>query len=260
MTKLAANLTMMFTEVEFLDRFAAAAKAGFKGVEYLFPYDYPKDAIAERLQSNGLTQALFDLPSGDWAGGERGIAILPDRVGEFQDGVGQALDYGETLGCKRITCLSGLRPEGISDDKLRQTFVDNLKFAAPKFAAAGITLLVEAINTRDIPGFWLDGTAKAISILAEVGAPNGGFQYDVYHMQVMEGNLAETIEQNLGAIKHMQLADNPGRHEPGTGEIDYDFLLPFIDKVGYDGWMGCEYNPAGRTEDGLGWAAPYLGN
>ena len=258
MTKLAANLTMMFTEVDFLDRFDAAAKAGFKGVEYLFPYDFPKDAIAERLQRNGLTQALFDLPSGNWAGGERGIAILPDRVGEFQDGVGQALDYAKTLGCKRITCLSGLTPKGISDDTLRQTFVDNLKFAAPKLAEAGITLLVEAINTRDVSGFWLDHTAKACSILDEVGAPNAAFQYDVYHMQVMEGNLAETIEKNLGVIAHMQLADNPGRHEPGTGEINYDFLLPFIDRAGYDGWMGCEYNPAGKTEDGLAWARPYL--
>ena len=259
MTKLAANLTMMFTEVDFLDRFDAAARAGFKGVEYLFPYDFPKDAIAERLQRNGLTQALFDLPSGNWAGGERGIAILPDRVGEFQDGVGQALEYAGTLGCERITCLSGLTPEGISDERLRQTFVDNLKFAAPKFAEAGVTLLVEAINTRDIPGFWLNGTSQARSILGEVGAPNTGHQYDIYHMQVMEGNLAETIEKNLDIIRHFQLADNPGRHEPGSGEINYDFLLPLIDTLGYDGWVGCEYNPAGNTEAGLAWAQPYLG-
>lgn len=259
MTKLAANLTMMFTEVDFLDRFDAAARAGFKGVEYLFPYDFPKDAIAERLQRNGLTQALFDLPSGNWAGGERGIAILPDRVGEFQDGVGQALEYAGTLCCERITCLSGLTPEGIPDDRLRQTFVDNLKFAAPKFAEAGVTLLVEAINTRDIPGFWLNGTAQARSILEEVGAPNTGHQYDIYHMQVMEGNLAQTIEKNLDIIRHFQLADNPGRHEPGSGEINYDFLLPLIDTLGYDGWVGCEYNPAGNTEAGLAWAQPYLG-
>ena len=260
MTKLAANLSMMFTEVDFLDRFDAAAGAGFKGVEYLFPYDFPKDAIKERLERNGLTQALFNLPAGDWAGGERGIAVLPDRVGEFQDGVGRALEYAETLDCKLINCLAGLAPEGVADDRLRRTFVDNLKFAAPRLADAGITLIVEAINTRDIPGFWLNYTAQSRSILEEVGAPNMGFQYDIYHMQVMEGNLAETIERNLDIIRHFQLADNPGRHEPGTGEINYDFVLPLIDMLGYDGWVGCEYNPAGKTEDGLGWAARYLGS
>ena len=258
MTKLAANLTMMFTEVDFLDRFDAAASAGFKGVEYLFPYDFPKEALKERLERHGLTQVLFDLPAGDWAGGERGIAILPDRVGEFQDGVGQALEYAKTLGCKRVTALAGLTPEGIPQDTLRQTFVDNLKFAAPRLAEAGITLLVEAINTRDIQGFWLNGTAQARSILEEVGAPNTGHQYDIYHMQVMEGNLAENIEKNLDIIRHFQLADNPGRHEPGTGEINYDFLLPLIDMLGYDGWVGCEYVPAGKTEAGLGWTAQYL--
>jgi len=259
MTKLAANLSMMFTEVDFLDRFDAAARAGFKGVEYLFPYDFPKEAIKERLERNGLTQVLFNMPAGDWAGGERGIAVLPDRVSEFQDGVGQAVEYAGVLGCKLINCLAGVAPEGIPDDRLGQTFIDNLKFAAPKLADAGLTLIVEAINVRDIPGFWLNYTAQARSILEEVGAANTGFQYDVYHMQVMEGNLAETIEKNLDIIRHFQLADNPGRHEPGTGEINYDFLLPLIDKLGYDGWVGCEYNPAGKTEDGLVWAAPYLG-
>jgi len=258
MTKLAANLTMLFTEVEFLDRFEAAAATGFSGVEFLFPYDFPKDAIRERLEGNGLTQALFNMPAGDWAGGERGIAVLPDRVGEFQDGVGQAVEYAGALGCNLINCLAGLAPEGVPDDRLRQTFVDNLKFAAPMLADAGITLIVEAINTRDIPGFWLNYTAQARSILEEVGAPNAGFQYDIYHMQIMEGDLAPTIEKNLDIIRHFQLADNPGRHEPGTGEINYDFLLPLLDMLGYDGWVGCEYNPAGRTEEGLGWAEPYL--
>ena len=258
MTKLAANLSMMFTEVDFLDRFDAAARAGFKGVEYLFPYDFPEDAIKERLERNGLTQVLFNMPAGDWAGGERGIAALPDRVGEFQDGVGQAVEYAGALDCKLINCLAGIAPAGIPDDRLRQTFVDNLKFAAPKLANAGLTLITEAINTRDIPGFWLNYTAQARSILEGVGATNTGFQYDIYHMQVMEGNLAETIEKNLDIIRHFQLADNPGRHEPGTGEINYDFLLPLIDMLGYDGWVGCEYNPAGKTEDGLGWAARYL--
>ena len=258
MTKLAANLTMLFTEVDFLDRFDAAGEAGVRGVEYLFPYEFPKDALKEGLERNGLTQALFNTPAGDWAAGERGIAVLPDRVGEFQDGVGRALEYAETLGCRTINCLAGLAPEGVPDDTLRQTFVDNLRFAAPKLADAGITLIVEAINTRDIPGFWLNYTAQARSILEDVGAPNAGYQYDIYHMQIMEGDLAPTIESNLDIIRHFQLADNPGRHEPGTGEINYGFLLPLIDMLGYDGWVGCEYNPAGKTEDGLSWAAPYL--
>ncbi len=258
MTKLAANLTMLFTEVDFLDRFDAAARAGFKGVEFLFPYDFPKDALKERLDSNGLTQALFNLPAGDWAGGDRGVAVDPNRVGEFQDGVGLAIEYADALDCKLVNCLAGLAPEGVADEKLREAFVSNLKFAAPKLAGAGITLIVEAINTRDIPGFWLNYSAQSRSILEEVGAPNMGFQYDIYHMQIMEGDLAPTIEKNLDIIRHFQVADNPGRHEPGSGEINYGFLLPLIDMLGYEGWVGCEYNPAGRTEDGLGWTAPYL--
>jgi len=259
MTRLAANLSMMFTDVGFLDRFEAAAEAGFRGVEYLFPYDFPKEAIRQRLDDNGLTQVLFDLPAGNWGAGERGIAILPDRVGEFQEGVGRALEYAKALDCKRVTCLAGRAPEGVPNRRLRSTFVRNLKFAAPRFAEAGIALLVEAINTRDIPGYWLTHTADARSLVEAVGAPNMGIQYDIYHMQVMEGNLAPTIEKNLDVIRHFQLADNPGRHEPGTGEINYGFLLPFIDMLGYDGWVGCEYNPAGKTVDGLGWAARYLG-
>jgi hydroxypyruvate isomerase len=259
MVKLAANLTMMFGEVDFLDRFEAAAKAGFHGVEYLFPYPYKKEQLLERLQKHGLTQVLHNLPAGDWAAGERGIACLPDRTGEFQEGVGRAIEYATTLGCKQINCLSGIAPKGVPHDKVRETFIANLKFAAGALAPAGIRLLIEPINTRDIPGFHLCRTAQALEIIDAVGSPNLSLQYDIYHMQIMEGDLAPTIERNLPRIKHMQVADNPGRHEPGTGEIHYPFLFKFIDKLGYDGWIGCEYKPETTTTAGLGWARPYLG-
>lgn len=258
MPKLAANLSMMFNEVDFLDRFAAAAEAGFKGVEYLFPYEHDKDQLAEKLGKHGLTQALHNMPAGGWSTGERGLGCLPDRVGEFQDGVGLAIDYATTLGCKRLNCLAGVAPDGADPDSLRDTLVSNLRFAAGECAEAGITLMSEPINTRDIPGFYLCRTDQALAIFDEVGSDNLMLQYDIYHMQIMEGDLAPIIEANLGRIAHMQLADTPGRHEPGSGEINFDFLLGHIDAIGYDGWIGCEYKPAGNTIEGLGWAKPYL--
>jgi len=258
MPKLAANLTLMFNEVDFLDRFGAAARAGFKGVEYLFPYDFDKAAIAERLHDNDLEQVLFDFSAGDFPGGDRGIAVQPSRVGEFQDSVGQALEYAAVLNCKLLTCLAGIPETGVSDDRTRQTYVDNLKFAAPQLAERGITLLIEALNSRDAPGFWLLHTSDARSIVEEVGATNLAVQYDIYHMQIMEGDLITTIEANKDLIRHYQLADNPGRNEPGTGEINYPKVLDYIDSTGYAGWIGCEYKPAGKTEDGLGWARRYL--
>jgi len=258
MPKFAANLTMMYNEVDFLDRFEAAAESGFKGVEYLFPYPFGKDELAERLQQHGLTQVLHNLPAGDWGAGERGIACLPDRVGEFQEGVGQAIDYARALGCKQVNCLAGLTPDGVDAQKVRSTFVSNLRFAADKLAEAGIRLLIEPINTRDIPGFYLCGTHQALDIIGATGSDNIALQYDIYHMQIMEGDLAPTIEANLARIEHMQLADNPGRHEPGTGEINYPFLFDFIDGLGYQGWIGCEYKPAADTKAGLGWIKPYL--
>ena len=258
MPRLAANLTMLFNEVDFPDRFEAASRAGFVGVEYLFPYAYDKDMLAEKLHGNGLTQALHNLPAGDWDAGERGIACLPDRVGEFQDGVGAAIEYASALGCTQINCLAGVPPEGADDDTLRETLVGNLRFAASKLKDAGIALVVEPINTRDIPGFYLRRTAQALSVIDEVGSDNLWLQYDVYHMQIMEGDLVPTIEANLGAIRHVQIADNPGRNEPGTGEINYDFVLAELDRLGYAGWVGCEYKPLTTTEDGLGWAAKYL--
>ena len=258
MPRLAANLSMMFNEVDFIDRFAAAAEAGFKGVEYLFPYDYDKDDLRAALDEHGLAQVLHNLPAGDWDAGERGIACHPDRVGEFRDGVGRAIDYATTLGCDQVNCLAGVAPSEVRSETLRETFVSNLAFAAGELESAGITLLIEAINTRDIPGFFLRNTSQALAIIEDVGSENLKLQYDIYHMQIMEGDLTPTIEGNLPMIRHMQLADNPGRNEPGTGEINYPFLFDAIDKMGYDGWIGCEYKPRTTTVEGLQWAAPYL--
>ncbi|MFQ5994554.1 MAG: hydroxypyruvate isomerase [Acidiferrobacterales bacterium] len=258
MPNFAANLTMLFNEVDFLDRFEAAAKVGFKGVEYLFPYSYDKEQLAERLQQHGLTQVLHNLPPGNWDAGERGIGCHPDRVSEFHDGVDKAIEYASALGCKQLNCLAGIAPTGVPDEKLRETFIENLKFAAARLQDAGITLLIEPINTMDIPGFYLNYSDQALAIIEEVGSENLRLQYDIYHMQIMEGDLARTIENNLNLIQHMQLADNPGRHEPGTGEINYPFLFGFLDRIGYQNWIGCEYKPQAGTEDGLSWVYPYL--
>jgi hydroxypyruvate isomerase len=258
MPRFAANLTLLFNEVPFMDRFRAAAREGFTGVEYLFPYDYDKDELADALQRNGLQQVLHNLPADNWSKGERGIGCHPDRVGEFQDGVGEAIDYATRLGCKQVNCLAGLVPVDVPAERLRTTFVCNLKFAALKLKEHGIRLLIEPINTRDMPGFYLTRTAQALDLIREIGSDNLYVQYDIYHMQVMEGDLAATLEKNLSCIAHMQLADNPGRHEPGTGEINYPFLFSHIDRVGYKGWIGCEYKPATNTVAGLGWVRPYL--
>jgi hydroxypyruvate isomerase len=257
--KFAANLTMLFNEVDFLSRFEAAAKAGFKGVEYLFPYDYDKNQLAELLDKHGLKQVLHNLPAGNWAGGERGIAVLPERVGEFQEGVGKAIEYAQVLGATQLNVLAGIVPAGADADKTRETFVSNIKFAADKLQAAGIKLLIEAINTFDIPGFYVSGTQQTLDLIKESGSNNIFVQYDIYHMQRMEGELANTIKANLPSIAHIQLADNPGRNEPGTGEINYPFLFSFLDEIGYQGWVGCEYKPKTTTEAGLGWVKPYLG-
>jgi hydroxypyruvate isomerase len=257
MPRFAANLTMLFNEVPFLDRFERAAKAGFRAVEFLFPYAFPAQEIRQRLQDNGLTLVLHNLPAGDWAAGERGIACHPDRVGEFQDGVGKAIDYARTLGCRQINCLAGIAPSGVDPENVRATFVSNLRFAAGKLGAAGIKLLIEPINTFDIPGFFLSRTRQALDLIADVGSNNVYVQYDIYHMQRMEGELANTIKSHLPQIAHIQLADNPGRNEPGTGEINYRFLFGHIDSIGYDGWIGCEYKPKAATIDGLGWRAAH---
>ena len=258
MPKLAANLTMLFGEVEFLERFEAAAAAGFKAVEYLFPYAYDPQVLKARLREHGLVQVLHNLPAGNWAGGERGIACLPDRVEEFKAGVDQAIQYAQALDCDRVNCLAGILPPTVDTAAARDTFVRNLRYAAPRLEAAGIALLIEPINTRDIPGFFLSGTQQAIDIIDAVGSDNLLLQYDIYHMQIMEGEVAATIARHLPRIGHMQLADVPGRHEPGTGAIDFGSLLAHVDRIGYGGWIGCEYVPKDRTVDGLAWAAPYL--
>ena len=258
MPRLSANLSMTFGEREFLDRFDAAAKAGFTGVEFLFPYAFERAQIADKLARNSLEMVLFNMPPGDWDAGDRGIACDPARRGEFQDGVGRAIDYATALGCRQLHVMAGVKPKGGDEDKMRETFVANLQFAGGELARHGIGLLIEAINTRDIPGFYLNRSAQAFDIMRDANVPNLKFQYDIYHMQIMEGDLAPTIQKHLDKIGHMQLADTPGRHEPGSGEINYDFLLRFIDDIGYKGWIGCEYKPAGRTEDGLGWTRKYL--
>ena len=257
MPKLCANLTFLYSELDFLQRFGAAASAGFRGVEYMSPYEYPSDRLAAELGKHKLRQVLFNLPAGDWGAGERGIACHPDRVGEFQDGVGKAIEYAKALECSQVNCLAGICPDA-PEERQRAAFVSNLKFAAMKLKEAGVKLLIEPINTIDIPGFYLTTTLQALEIIREVGSDNLYVQYDIYHMQIMEGDLARTIEANLALIAHMQLADNPGRHEPGTGEINYDFLLDRIDRLGYRGWIGCEYKPATTTGAGLGWAKRYL--
>jgi hydroxypyruvate isomerase len=253
MPRFSANLSMLFGEHTFLDRFDAAARAGFRGVEYIGPYDHPPETIAARLKQNDLAQVLFNLPPGDWGKGERGIAILPDRVDEFRRGVDTAITYAMALGCPQVNCLAGIVPAGSATEALETVFIENLKYAADQLEKAGIRLLIEAINTRDIPGFFLTGSRQALGIIDRVGSNNLYFQYDIYHMQVMEGDLARTIEANLGRIAHIQLADNPGRHEPGTGEINYPFLYEHIDRIGYKGWIGAEYKPKAGTEAGLGW-------
>jgi hydroxypyruvate isomerase len=253
MPKFAANLTMLFNEQPFLERFGAAARNGFTGVEFLFPYEFEPQQLHEKLQAHRLEMVLHNLPAGNWAGGERGIACHPGRVGEFEQGVETALAYASVLGTRRINCLVGIQPPDVERNKARQTLVRNLKFAAAALKQAGIPLLIEPINTFDIPGFFLSRTSQGLELIEEVGSDNLFLQYDIYHMQRMEGELANTIRNHLSVIRHVQLADNPGRFEPGTGEINYRYLLNFLDEIGYDGWVGCEYKPRAGTEPGLGW-------
>ena len=255
MPRFAANLSMLFTEVPFLDRFERAAAAGFEAVELQFPYAFEAAAIRERLDRHRLQLVLHNVPAGDWDAGDRGIACQPERVDAFRDGIATAIDYARTLGVPQLNVLSGKAPDGVDDDTVRSTFVENLRYAAKRLDDAGLRLLIEPVNRRDVPGFWLDTTTRAFAILDEVAAPNAFVQYDVYHAQRSEGELAATLQSRLDRIGHVQVADNPGRHEPGSGEIDYRFVFAHLDRIGYDGWVGCEYKPAGTTEDGLGWRA-----
>lgn len=254
MPRFAANLTLLFTELPFPERFSAARAAGFEGVEYLFPYAWPAEELAFWLNAEGLAQVLFNLPAGDWQGGERGIACLPDRVAEFQAGVEQAMTYARALDCPRVNCLAGIVPAQLSFEQCWSTLVDNVRWAADQFSRAGLTLCVEAINSRvDIPGFLLDCSARARALIEEVDRSNVKFQYDLYHMQIMEGDLIRTLEQMLPIIGHVQFADNPGRHEPGTGEINLGAVFAALDAMGYDGWVSAEYHPLTTTTEGLDW-------
>jgi hydroxypyruvate isomerase len=250
---------MLFNELPFLDRFERAAKAGFEAVEFLFPYAFEAAEIRQRLDAHGLQLVLHNLPAGDWDKGERGIAVLPGREAEFREGVARAIDYAKALNCRQVNCLVGIAPAGIDAGTLRRTVIENLRYAATQLKQAGIKLLIEPINTYDIPGFYLNTTAQALDLIESVGADNLFVQYDVYHAQRTEGELAKTVERNLARIAHIQVADNPGRNEPGTGEINYPFLFKHLDRIGYDGWIGCEYKPAADTRAGLDWIAKLAG-
>ena len=258
MPKFSANLSMLFKEVDFLDRFGRAAQFGFKGVEFLFPYEWDKEELQGGLERHGLEMVLHNLPAGQWSAGERGLACLPDRVNEFQEGVGIAIEYAAALRCPRLNCLAGIPPVTQSAEQSMETLTSNVRYAAEEARKAGITLVVEALNSQDVPGFCLSTTRHMLDLLKAVDHPNLYMQYDIYHMQIMEGNLTRTMAQNVTRIGHMQLADVPGRHEPGTGEINFDNLFRSIDEMGYEGWIGCEYNPTGTTEESLSWVTKYL--
>lgn len=251
MPRFSANLSMLFTEVDFLDRFKLAANAGFEAVEFLFPYAWEPEQLADALRQNGLKQVLHNLPAGKWEAGERGIAGLPDRIDEFKAGVERAIPYAKALGCPRLNCLVGIVPSGVRPEIFRETLVKNLRFAAAALEKEKIQLLVEMLNIKDMPGFYLSRTADALALMDEVDHPNIWLQYDIYHMQIMEGNLTQTIKTHLQRIAHMQIADVPGRHEPGTGEINFTNLFRSIDQAGYAGWIGCEYIPSRQTEETL---------
>lgn len=253
MPKFAANLSMMFNEVEFLDRFDAAAMAGFKGVEFLFPYAFEAEALRARLDAAGLTQALFNLPPGDFEKGDRGFAALPGREADFDAALDTALGYAETLECDLLHVMSGIVPAGTAREACTEALIANLKRAAPKAAARGKTLIIEPINTRDIPGYFLNTQAQARAILEAVAADNVGLQFDFYHVQIVEGDLAKTFEVQRDLIRHVQIAGVPERHEPNVGEINYPYLFELMDRLGYDGWVGCEYRPRAGTVEGLSW-------
>jgi len=257
MPRFAANISLMFTEVPFLDRFARARAAGFQAVEFLFPYEFKAADLAARLQDNGLSQALFNGPPGNWEAGERGMAALPGRQAEFREGIKRALDYAAALGCPRLHVMAGLTPAGVPRDTLLATYAANLAWAARECAKSGVLPIIEPINHRDIPGYFLNTTDEGAAIIQGIGPERLGLQFDLYHCQITEGDIVKRVERHLPLIAHMQVADNPGRNEPGTGEVNWPFVFRRIDELGFTGWIGCEYRPAGNTEAGLGWFQPY---
>ncbi len=253
MPRFAANLSMMFNELSFLDRFDAARKAGFEAVEFLFPYEHPAAELRRRLDANGLVQALFNMPPGDWSKGERGLASLPGRQAEFREGVKQALDYAAALGCPLVHNMAGVVPPEVSPVTAGAVYAANLAWAAEQAQPAGVKVVIEPINHRDIPGYFLNTQAQGAAVVEAIGRDRLGLQFDVYHVQVTEGDITKRMERFMPVIAHMQIADVPGRNEPGSGEIGWEYVFRRMDELGYRGWVGCEYRPAGETDAGLGW-------
>ncbi len=259
MPRFAANLSMMFNEVPFLDRFAAAAKAGFEGVEFLFPYDFPAAEIRKRLKGEGLTQALFNMPPGDWANGERGLTSLPGRQSEFHEAVKRALDYAAELECRHVHCMAGIPGPDVAPGTAAALFAANLAWATERAAPAGVKLVIEPINHRDMPGYFLNTQAQGAAVIEAIGRDRLGLQFDLYHVQITEGDISKRMEKHMPIISHMQIADVPARNEPGTGEIGWSYLFRRMDELGYTGWVGCEYRPAGDTVAGLSWRERFAG-
>jgi hydroxypyruvate isomerase len=253
MPRFSANLTMLFNELPFLDRFEAAARAGFRAVEFVSPYDHPAAEVARAAREAGVETVLFNLPPGDWARGDRGLACDPTRANEHREGVERAVGYARALGCTTLHCMAGIRPAAVPEPALREAYLENLRLAGRALAEHGMVLLVEGINSRDLPGYYLGTSRQAFELMDEAGLPNLRYLYDVYHMQIMEGDLATTLERRLERIGHVQIADAPGRNEPGTGEVNFGFLLRHLDRIGYRGWVGCEYRPRAGTLAGLSW-------
>jgi hydroxypyruvate isomerase len=249
---------MLFTEVDFLERFSRASSAGFRAVECQFPYPHDVARLVGELQQHRLALVLHNLPAGDWAAGERGIACLPNRTGEFQDGVGRAIEYATALGCRRVNCLAGIAPAGVPPDTLHQTYVDNLRFAAHELKKHDITLVVEPLNTRDTPGFFLRTSRQAVTIIEDADVENLRLQFDVYHVHIMEGDVVGALQRSLPHIAHIQIADDPGRHEPGTGTIDYPLIFRALERAKYGDWIGCEYVPSRTTEESFTWLSDYF--
>ncbi|MFM9887368.1 MAG: 2-oxo-tetronate isomerase [Burkholderiales bacterium] len=257
MPRFAANLSFLYTERDFLDRFAAASKDGFRAVEFLFPYEHPATEVASRLKDNGLKQVLFNMPPGDWGKGERGTAALPGREQEFRDAIAKALEFAAVLDCSQVHVMAGLAAPGADRAAMRRTYVENLRYAAGEAAKQGVNVLIEPINTGDIPGFFLNRQDEAHAILADVGAPNLKVQMDLYHCQIVEGDVTTKIRRYIGNVGHFQIAGVPGRHEPNVGEMNYPYLFSVIDELGFEGWIGCEYRPKVNTTTGLGWINAY---
>lgn len=257
MPRFAANLSMLFQDRPFLDRFAAAAACGFRGIEFLFPYEWPAEEIARRLKDGRLEPVLFNLPPGDWSAGERGLAALPGREAEFEEGIDLALEHAQASGFRQIHAMAGIPDPGVEAGVAMATYVANLRKAADRLAPHGITLLIEPINRRDMPGYFLDTSTLAAEVIAAVGRPNLGLQFDLYHAQVGEGDLAMRLRRLQPLIRHIQVANPPDRREPSFGEVNFPYLFELLDHAGYEGWIGCEYRPAGSTEESLGWAVPY---